>query len=264
MTTTSDVLIMGGGVIGLAIAVELKLRGASVTVLCRDFHAAASHAAAGMLAPQAEAIPPSPMRDLCLRSRALYPEWTRKLEEISGLATGYWPCGILAPVYEIRGQDASNIHSSRDCPAEWLDRDAINWHQPGLGTEVVGGWWYPEDAQVDNRALARALWTAAESLGVDVRDGIKVEGIQQQQGQVVGIQTSVGIVHAEHYVLAAGAWSHELLPLPVRPKKDKCYQCEYLKVPIASYPYSGFCLHRIFTWCRAVILLPRRYAIAGL
>lgn len=62
MTTTSDVLIMGGGVIGLAIAVELKLRGASVTVLCRDFHAAASHAAAGMLAPQAEAIPPSPMR----------------------------------------------------------------------------------------------------------------------------------------------------------------------------------------------------------
>ncbi len=259
MTTTSDVLIIGGGVIGLAIAVELKLRGASVTVLCRDFHAAASHAAAGMLAPQAEAIPPSPMLDLCLRSRALYPEWTRKLEEISGLATGYWPCGILAPVYEIRGQgsgvrgqDASNIHSASDCPAEWLDRDAINWYQPGLGAEVVGGWWYPEDAQVDNRALARALWTAAESLGVDVRDGIKVEGIQQQQGQVIGIQTSVGVFHAEHYVLAAGAWSHELLPLPVRPKKG-----QMLSVRVPEGYHSELPLQRVL-FAPDIYMVPRR------
>jgi len=265
MTTTSDVLIMGGGVIGLAIAVELKLRGASVTVLCRDFHAAASHAAAGMLAPQAEAIPPSPMLDLCLRSRALYPEWTRKLEEISGLATGYWPCGILAPVYETRGegrgardegqdQNSSLLtpHSSLDCPAEWLDRDAINWHQPGLGTEVIGGWWYPEDAQVDNRALARALWTAAESLGVDVRDGIKVEGIQQQQGQVVGIQTTVGVFHAEHYVLAAGAWSHELLPLPVRPKKG-----QMLSVRVPEGSYSELPLQRVL-FAPDIYMVPRR------
>ncbi|MGL5927023.1 FAD-dependent oxidoreductase, partial [Chroococcidiopsis sp.] len=95
---TNDILIIGGGVVGLAIAVELRLRGASVTLLCRDFHAAASHAAAGMLAPQAEQIPPGAMLDLCWRSRSLYPEWTRKLEEISGKPTGYWACGILAPV----------------------------------------------------------------------------------------------------------------------------------------------------------------------
>jgi thiazole synthase len=104
MNGSSDVLIIGGGVIGLAIAIEMKLRGASVTVLSRDFHAAASHAAAGMLAPQAEKIPASPMLDLCLRSRLLYPEWTRKLEELSGEPTGYWPCGILAPIFEIRGE----------------------------------------------------------------------------------------------------------------------------------------------------------------
>jgi thiazole synthase len=57
MNTASDILIIGGGVIGLAIAIELKLRGATVTVLSRDFAEAATHAAAGMLAPQAEAIP---------------------------------------------------------------------------------------------------------------------------------------------------------------------------------------------------------------
>jgi thiazole synthase len=72
MNSTRDVLIVGGGVIGLSIAIELKLRGAKVTVLSREFQQAASHAAAGMLAPGAEAIPDSPMLDLCRRSQALY------------------------------------------------------------------------------------------------------------------------------------------------------------------------------------------------
>ena len=57
---TPDVLILGGGIIGLAIALELKLQGASVTVLSRNFAEAATQAAAGMLAPQAEQIPPGP------------------------------------------------------------------------------------------------------------------------------------------------------------------------------------------------------------
>jgi len=56
--------------------------------------------------------------------------------------------------------------------------------------EVVGGWWYRR-CTGDNRALVRALWTAAQSLGVDLRDRITVEAIQQQQ-QVIGVQTSVG------------------------------------------------------------------------
>jgi hypothetical protein len=97
---TRDIVIIGGGAIGLAIAVELKLRGAKVTVLCRDLQAAASSAAAGMLAPDAEQITDAAMKSLCWRSRSLYPEWTRKLEDLTGLNTGYWPCGILAPVYE--------------------------------------------------------------------------------------------------------------------------------------------------------------------
>ncbi|HEY9806527.1 MAG TPA: FAD-dependent oxidoreductase, partial [Candidatus Obscuribacterales bacterium] len=99
MNTTSDVLIIGGGIVGLAIAIELKLRGATVTILSRDFKQAAAHAAAGMLAPQAEGLPSGPMLDLCLRSRQLYPTWVRKLEELTGATTGYWPCGILAPGY---------------------------------------------------------------------------------------------------------------------------------------------------------------------
>ncbi|MEH1767907.1 glycine oxidase ThiO [Nostoc sp.] len=225
---TSETVIIGGGVIGLAIAIELKLRGANVTVLCRDFQAAATHAAAGMLAPDAENIPNGAMRSLCWRSRALYPDWTRKLEELTGLNTGYRPCGILAPVFEEAGGEGKaggvgevNSSSSPSSPAYWLNKEAIHQYQPGLGAEVIGGWWYPEDAQVDNKALAHVLRTAAESIGVELKDGITVEAFLQQQGQVVGVQTNAGMIHAAHYVLASGAWSNELLPLPVLPRKGQ-------------------------------------------
>ncbi|CEJ43428.1 Glycine oxidase ThiO [Umezakia ovalisporum] len=203
----------------MAMAVELKLRGATVTVLCRDFQAAAAQAAAGMLAPDAEKIPNQAMRSLCRRSLALYPDWTRKLEDLTGLNSGYWPCGILAPVYEKQGDKVNASPTSEF--SYWLDQVAIHQCQPGLGSKVVGGWWHPEDAQVDNRALLKLLWTAAESLGVQLKDEVKVEGFLQQQGQIVGVQTKTGLIRGDHYVLATGAWSSELLPLPVRPRKGQ-------------------------------------------
>ena len=214
MNTVSEILIIGGGIIGLALAVELKLRGTSVTLVSRDFKQASTLAAAGMLAPVAEAIPASPMLDLCVRSRSLYPEWIRKLEQLTGVTTGYWPCGILAPMYEQPPGAQAGI-------ADWLDRDAINLYQAGLGSDVVGGWWYPEDAQVDNRALAQALRLAAQELGVDIRDGVEVESIEQQNRVVREVRTSAGEFQADHYVLAGGAWSNELLPIPIRPKKGQ-------------------------------------------
>jgi thiazole synthase len=225
----SDVLIIGGGVIGLAIAVELKLRGANITVLCRDMEIAASRAAAGMLAPDAENITHGAMLSLCWRSRALYSDWTAKLEELTGLNTGYWPSGILAPIY----QQSPAIHSalspaSRKSPAYWLDQQTIHQYQPGLGSDVVGGWWYPEDGQVNNQALTEVLKTAAEILGVEIKTGITVEAIVQQQGKVIGIQTNLGLIKAEHYVLAAGAWSNQLLLLPVFPRKGQMMR---VKVP---------------------------------
>ncbi|MBE9033955.1 glycine oxidase ThiO [aff. Roholtiella sp. LEGE 12411] len=266
---TSEIVIIGGGIIGLSIAIELKLRGTHVTVLCRDFSAASTHAAAGMLAPDAENISNEAMRSLCWRSRALYPEWTHKIEELTDLNTGYWPCGILAPVFEeeakTREEDKEDMGTNRDnnasspssSPAYWLDKQTIHQYQPGLGAEVTGGWWYPEDAQVDNRALAHVLWKAAESLGVELKQGITVEAIRQQQGQVTGIQTNAGVIQAAHYVLAAGAWSNELLPIAVRPRKGQMLRVQVPEL-VPELP-----LQRVL-FGQDIYIVPRRDRAASL
>ena len=236
MNSANEVLVVGGGVIGLAIALELKLRGAQVTVLSRDVQQAATQAAAGMLAPSAEDLA-GDMFQLCHCSRALYADWIRKLEDISGSSTGYWACGILAPEYA-GAQSEHKKHDERQRAGReqqspiaaqfpsrsltpWLSQSAIHLAQPGLGSEVMGGWWYPEDGQVDNRALAKALRTAAETLGVELRDGVTVTGIEQQGGQVTAVQTTAGEWRSPHYVLATGAWSQALLPVPVQPRKGQ-------------------------------------------
>ena len=227
---SSKILIIGSGVIGLAIAVELQLRGAQVTLVGRDFDSAATNAAAGMLAPGAEQIPAGSMQDLCRRSLYLYPEWTKKIEEFTGENTGYWCCGILAPVFskiEDKKQNTESVETYNGT-SYWFNKEAIHQYQPGLNEEVIGGWWYPEDGQVDNRSLAKALLTYSHSLGIEIKQGIIVEAIQQRQGKVIGVQTNAGTLCAEHYVFAAGAWSNQLFPLPVSARKGQMLS---LRVP---------------------------------
>ncbi|MGG6292827.1 glycine oxidase ThiO [Leptolyngbya sp. AN02str] len=246
MASANDILVIGGGIVGLAIAIELKLRGAAVTVLSRNFAEAATHAAAGMLAPMAEELPVGPMRELCLQSRARYADWTSKLEDLSGESTGYWACGILAPVFQ---QPIAQLTSS--IQAYWLDHVAIHMAQPGLSPAVVGGWWYPEDGQVDNRALAQVLRSVAVSLGVHLEEGIAVTSLEQRQGRVARVRTTAGDRYAQHYILATGAWSHEVLPVPVQPRKGQMLS---LLLPPGDRPVS---LQRVL-FGEGIYLVPRQ------
>ena len=217
MNLSQDILIIGGGIIGFSLAVELKLRGASVTILAGEFKQPAARAAAGMLAPQAERIPPSPMLDLCLQSRGLYPGWVEQLEEITGLKTGYWRSGILAPVCQ---DEYYEKLESLSLNSQWLDGDAIRQHQLGLGEEVIGGWWYPDDAQVDNRALFRTLQFASKNLGIEVIQDSAIEIIRQGD-RIFGVEKKKKKLQADRYVLATGAWSEKLLNISVFPRKGQ-------------------------------------------
>jgi glycine oxidase ThiO len=207
MTKTADVIIIGGGIIGLSIALELHWRGLEVLVLTRDNQTAAANAAAGMLAPQAEEIPPSALLDLCTFSRSLYADWTSKLTLFTGLDTGYWECGILAPRYE----------SPVSIDAHWLDNARLAEHCTYLSAEVVGGYWFATDGQVNNRSLYHSLQVAAELAGIKVQTGVTVTATDLQD-----LTRGIGGKYlADRYILATGAWSQELLPVPVVPRKGQ-------------------------------------------
>ncbi len=242
MSDRSDILVLGGGAIGLSTALELAQAGAQVTILSRNKSEAALFAAAGMLAPQAEKLDSQPMLDLCLQSRALYPSWVHELEVLTGLGCDYWPCGILSPVLKLdsrgRGpnflpskalnQEALNQealdHEALDHEAldhEWLDYTSIHQQQVGLSSQVQGGWFYPKDAQVDNRKLGQALWAAAQKLNIKVIEPITVEGFDIRGDRIEGIITNQGPWRAHQYLLATGAWSGQLLNIPVSPRKGQ-------------------------------------------
>lgn len=216
MQTHNDVLIIGGGTIGLATALELALRGVSVTVLSRNFQEAALHAAAGMLAPQAEGLLPGPMLELCLRSRALYPEWIGKLESLTGINSEYWPCGIIAPLY-----DDAVLSRSVEEEQHWCDRPSLDALQPDLSDEVTGGWWFPEDGQVNNQVMAQALHIAVQQLGVTLHEGVTVDRIAHDGTQVTGVYAANELYRADSYLLTTGAWSGDLLSIPVVPRKGQ-------------------------------------------
>jgi glycine oxidase ThiO len=214
MTKAAEVIVIGGGIIGLSIALELRWRGLQVLVLTQDYQTAAANAAAGMLAPQAEEIAPGALLDLCTFSRSLYADWTNKLTMATGLDTGYWECGILAPRYVRLAFPQGNRPT--DSGIVWQNRAELVSHLPtdNLGAEVVGGYWFDTDGQVDNRALYRSIQIAAASAGVLVQTGVTAQNLQDLSQGVAGLQ-------ADRYILATGAWSQELLPVPVVPRKGQ-------------------------------------------
>ena len=251
-----DVLVIGGGIIGLAIATELRQRGATVTVLSRDFNAAAGHAAAGMLAPQAEKLTGA-LRELSDRSLALYPDWSRKLEELTGQETGYWPCGILAPLFMSEGVSDSRPPATTDIGTDiavraddFLSQTAIHSYQHDLSSKVTGGYWYPEEGQADSRALIKTLRIAAQELGVESQEGVSAEAFLQNNHHINGVLTSSGQQQAGHYVLAAGAWSSELMPVPIKPLKG---QLAALLTP----PNSPHRLNRVL-YGEHIYIVPRK------
>jgi glycine oxidase len=214
MSKPAEIIVIGGGIIGLSIALELHWRGLTVQVLTRSNTEAAAQAAAGMLAPQAEEIPPSALLDLCLWSRSLYKDWTTKLSALTGLDTGYWECGILAPLY----QQLDGLNRS-----DWQTIDRLQTHLPHakLGSEVVGGFWLAADSQVDNRALYQALQVAAQLAKIEIITDIEVQALERTGQSIDKLAANQGIFQADHYILATGAWSQQLLPIPVVPRKGQ-------------------------------------------
>jgi glycine oxidase len=228
--TRPDVVVVGGGVIGCAIARRLASDGVRTLLLERDRPGShASWAAAGMLSPLAEADEPGPFLSLLLESRALYPDFCASLLEETGIDAGYRDEGTLLvamrPEQEATLETRYRWQSERGLPVERMGPRELRDAEPALSPAVRSGLRFPEDHQVDNRLLGSALWAAALAAGADVRVGAAVDRVLVEGGRAVGVRTGGERIDAGAVVVAAGSWAGSLAglprPLPVRPVRGQ-------------------------------------------
>jgi glycine oxidase len=218
------VLILGGGLMGLAIAHRLARSGRRVQVLSRRRNEAAGFVAAGMLAPHAEGLQ-GDLLALGQASLELFPAWVAGLEADAGLACGLRRCGIVVPFASPSERDA--YPTARF--GQPLDRPGLEREIPGIGPLWQAGLLFDQDGQIDNRRrLMRALERACVARGVAFEEGAEVqELLRDDSGSLcaVRLRSADGEerqLPARQAVLTAGAWSARLLPqLPIVPVKGQ-------------------------------------------
>ena len=251
-----DIVVVGGGIIGCAIAREAARGGLRVRLLEKGaFGREASGAAAGLLSPQAEADRPDPLFRLCLASRDLFPEFARQVAEESGLDPAVSERGTL--VVARRGTEAEALDQraafqrSLGLAAERLGGEALRLMEPALHPDWSEGLYLPRDRSVDNTLLVRGLELSAGRLGARLQGGARVLRLMVTNGRVVGVETAEERVRAGAVVIAAGAWSEEIAapgvtPLPSHPVRGQIVCFGPTSVPV----------HPIFT--HGFYLVPRR------
>lgn len=232
-----DVAVVGGGVIGLACAWRAAQRGLRVTVLERgEPGGGASHVAAGMLAPVAEAeLGGDAARcvlELGLASAARYPAFVAELAEAAGADPGYLRCGTLLVARDRDEAEALErelaLRRERGLEVERLLGSQARRREPALAPALRLALHAPDDHAVDPRRLCAALVAAVAGAGGDLRAGAQVSAMLCEGGRVTGVALAGGErVAAEQVVAAAGSWSCALggLPaearVPVRPVKGQ-------------------------------------------
>jgi glycine oxidase len=224
-----DVVVAGGGLIGLSLAWRAAQRGLSVTVVDDAPGAGASAAAAGMLAPVTEAgYGEDALLRLGLASLALWPTFAADLEQAGGMPVGLRTAGTLVVGFDDDDlRELGALHAFQQelgLSAERLTPRATRRHEPSLTPRVRGGLLVSGDHSVDGRAVHAALLAAAVCAGVQLVRS-RVDAVLIDRGRAAGLRlVDGGTVPAGTVVLALGARSAALPgvpPLPVRPVKGQ-------------------------------------------
>ena len=198
----SRAVVVGAGVIGLAVARELAREGWCVVVLERTAPGSeASSAAAGMLAPHGEFVGDSPLFRAGLESRAMYPSFVAELEDETGIDVDLRLDGLLVPLEAAASSPAAQFSGRR------VNGDEARSAEPGLSPDVEAALIFDEDGSVDNRALVRALAASCRSRGVEIRCPAAVTEVITDAGRVRGVRVQGRELSADAVINCAGAWA---------------------------------------------------------
>jgi glycine oxidase len=212
---TWDVIIVGGGIIGLTLSIALRKRGARVLVVeRREPGREASQAAAGMLADSPLELPPV-LQVLATASASMYPEFVHQLQDESGMDVDLRDQGTLwfPPPEHLRGGELA---------LQGYPSARLRELEPALATQEHRAMLLSERS-VDPRALAAAALKAAKHREADISSGSVVNEVCVSEGRVVGAKTEKTSYSAPVVVNCAGAWAGQFPPhaFPVRPVKGQ-------------------------------------------
>ncbi len=251
----SQILIIGGGVIGLAIARSLHKKGfRQITILERgEIGREASFAAAGMLAPQAETDKPDDFFHFCNESNLLYPQFAEDLFNETGIDIELDLSGTLylafheGDVEEIRAR--FEWQKAAGLQVEHLSARQVKQAEPFVSPDVLEGLFFPNDRQVENRKLLLALQKYAELNGIEIVENTTVENLLFENAKILGAQASEKKFFAENVIIATGAWTSLIKTGEILLPKIK---------PIRGQMMSFHTAKRLFT---RVIYSPRGYIV---
>lgn len=230
---TTDLLVIGGGVIGLSVAYEVARRGRSVMVVEKERPGSgATDVAAGMLAPIAEADASLPqIVQLGLDSVRRYPEMVARIEQDSGLDCDYVRSGTVMVALDADHREVlRHLAGERErmgLEVRELSAGEARELEPRLSPRVVGGLQLMDDHSVDPRRLARALAAAIERRGGSLVFPAQVTAIDREGPSVAvkGASGQILQVRAGAVLVAAGSWTSRDIPgfdhLPLRPVKGQ-------------------------------------------
>jgi glycine oxidase len=211
---TWDVIVVGGGIIGLSLGRELRKHGAEVLVVERgEPGREASHAAGGMLANCGDETPAA-LQPLAQASAEMYPEFVHELEDESGVNVDLRSDGTL--LFPAPGHPVDQIRGASALP------QPVGELEPGLnasGRTAV----FLRERSVCPRALTQAVLKAAKHRGVDVASGSTVTSVDVSGVRATGVITDKTSYHGGAVVNCAGAWAGQIRPLelPARPVKGQ-------------------------------------------
>jgi glycine oxidase len=215
---TWDVIVIGGGIIGLSLSLELRKKGARVLVVergqpCRE----ASYAAGGMLVDCGFETPTA-LQELATASAQMYPEFVYEVEVESGMKVDLRDQGTIVLMSSAHMRHPE-LRAATLSPAQLSEMEpavvAIDAVQPSA--------FYVKERSVDPRALVGAVWQAAKRRGVDFSSGDEVTGVNISDSHVIGVSTIKTSFLAPKVVNCAGAWSGRIGPhaFPMRPVKGQ-------------------------------------------
>lgn len=230
------VIIIGGGVIGLASAFECAMRGHEVTVLEKGkCGGQASGAAAGMLAPFSEiGEDPDDFFRLCFESLKLYPDWQCEVKQQSGIEFEYTESGSLHAVFHeadtLALESTINWQNELDVKAELLGKSDLRRMEPKITEEVTTAIYYPEEHHIYSPDYVKSLETACRNMSVDIYEHTKATRIISGPNNVTVETENENRFSGDHLVICSGAWAKQWestfgLNIPVYPIRGQI--CAY-------------------------------------